>query len=143
VEWISRPDQAIRQVWTSPTRYELAFRPPRLKRRFDRIQREENSLFAALPKRQPNTTLLLRMNEASKWYPRSILWIVLGVIALAVRRTRRGGMLVALALAALLVILFNALGQVADPRFSLPVAPAFVFFGACALFGRRARATPR
>jgi Dolichyl-phosphate-mannose-protein mannosyltransferase len=138
VEWISRPDHAIRQVWTSPTNYEFVFRPARLRQRFDRIEREENSLFAALPKRRPNSRLLLRTNQASRWYPRSILWLALGVISLAVRRPRSSRTLVALSLAALLVIAFNALGQVADPRFSLPVAPAFVFFGACALLGERA-----
>jgi hypothetical protein len=37
---------------------------------------------------------------------------------------------------ALFVIAFNALGCFADPRFALPVAPASVFFGACALVGR-------
>jgi hypothetical protein len=137
VEWISRPDHAIRQVWTSPTHYVLVFHPSPLKRRFDQIQREENSLFRGLPSRRPNATLLLRMNQASRWYPRSILWIGLGVISLLIRRPRRLGALVALALAALLVIVFNALGQVADPRFSLPVAPAFVLFGSCALLGRR------
>jgi hypothetical protein len=34
------------------------------------------------------------------------------------------------------VITFSALGCFADPRFALPVAPAFAFFGACALVGR-------
>jgi hypothetical protein len=47
--------------------------------------------------------------------------------------------LIALALAALFVIVFNALGLFADPRFALPVAPAFVLFGACAALGPRAR----
>jgi hypothetical protein len=37
---------------------------------------------------------------------------------------------------ALFVIAFNALGCIADPRFALPVAPASVFFGGCALVGR-------
>jgi hypothetical protein len=45
--------------------------------------------------------------------------------------------LIALATAALLVIVLNALGLFADPRFALPVAPAFILFGSCALLGRR------
>ncbi len=139
VEWISRPDNTIRQVWLSPTRYVFAFRTPQQKRRFDQIQREVTRLFDNLPSRRPNGQLLLRMNEASLWYPRSILWIVLGVIALLIRRTRHWQTLVALALAAVVVIVANALGLFADPRFSLPVAPAFVFFGACALLGPRGR----
>jgi hypothetical protein len=54
-----------------------------------------------------------------------------------VRRPRGTKTLVALALAALFVITFNALGLFADPRFALPVAPAFVLFGSCALLGAR------
>jgi hypothetical protein len=42
-----------------------------------------------------------------------------------------------LAVAALFVVAFNAFGLFADPHFALPVAPAFVFFGACMLLGRR------
>lgn len=137
VEWISRPDNDIRQVWTSPTQYHLAFRTQKEKRHFGKIQADLKKLFDRLPTRKPNGQLLLRLNEASRWYPRAFLWIALGVIALLVRRTREWQTLVALALAALLVIVFNALGQVADPRFALPVAPAFVLFGACALLGPR------
>jgi hypothetical protein len=47
---------------------------------------------------------------------------------------------VTLALSALLVIVFNALGLFADPHFALPVAPAFVLFAAGALLGRRRNA---
>jgi hypothetical protein len=66
-----------------------------------------------------------------------LIWIVVGVLALLWRRPRGSGTLVALALAALFVIVLNALGLFADPRFALPVAPAFVLFGSCALLGRR------
>jgi hypothetical protein len=45
--------------------------------------------------------------------------------------------LVAIALTAFVVIVLNALGLFADPRFALPVAPAFILFGSCALLGRR------
>ena len=77
------------------------------------------------------------MNQASRWYPRLILWIALGLIALALRRPRGALMLVAIGLAAFVVIMLNALGLFADPRFALPVAPAFILFGSCALLGKR------
>lgn len=136
--WISRPDQSIRQVWTSPTEYHFVM-PPGQRRAFTRIQNELNSLFANLPDRTGNAQLSLRLDQLSRWFPRSIIWIAIGVIGLLWRRPRASGALVALALAALLVIVFNALGLFADPRFALPVAPAFVFFGACALLGARDR----
>lgn len=138
--WISRPDNCIREVWTSATEHRFTFCRPGYRKRFDEIARELGALFAALPDRKGNAELALRMNQASRWYPRPILWIALGLAALVLRRPRNARALVALALAALFVIAFNALGLFADPRFALPVAPAFVLFGAGALLGRRAGA---
>jgi hypothetical protein len=133
--WISRPDNSIREVWTSPTRHHFVFRNPRDRTRFAAILHERDQLFANLPDRQPNGELLLRFNQLSRWFPRSIIWIVVGLIGLVLRRTRGGLTLVALAAAAMLVIVFNALGLFADPHFALPVAPAFVLFAAGAVLG--------
>jgi hypothetical protein len=135
--WISRPDNCIRDVWTSATRHHFTFCRQRYKRRFDQISRELDRLFADLPSRTGNAWLALRMNQASRWYPRLILWIGLGLIAFAFRRPRGMRTLIAIALAAFAVIVLNALGLFADPRFALPVAPAFILFGSCALLGRR------
>jgi hypothetical protein len=135
--WISRPDNCIREVWTSATEHHFTFCKPLFERRFDAIGRELNSLFAALPNRNGNAELALRLNQASRWYPRLILWIALGLIALAIRRPRGMRTPIAVALAAVIVIALNALGLFADRRFALPVAPAFVLFGSCALLGRR------
>jgi hypothetical protein len=140
--WISRPDNSIREVWTSPTQHRFIFRDPRQKAPFDKIVRETNSLFAALPDRRPNAQLLLRLNQLSRWFPRPVIWIAVGLVGLLVRRPRGWRTSTALALAALLVIVGNALGLFADPRFALPVAPAFVLFGAAALLGARRAAVP-
>ncbi len=137
--WISRPDNDIRDVWTSPTQHHFVFRTPQERRHFNRIIARQAELFAGLPSRRGNTTVALRLNQLSRWFPRSVIWIAIGLIALALRRPRGARVLTALGLAALFVIVFNALGLFADPRFALPVAPAFVLFGACAAFGPRAR----
>jgi hypothetical protein len=135
--WISRPDNCIREMWTSATEHHFTFCRPGLKRRFAEIGHDLDSLFAAMPNRSGNAELALRLNQASRWFPRLILWIALGLIALLIRRPRGAGTLVAIALAAFLVVVLNAFGLFADPRFALPVAPAFVFLGSCALLGRR------
>jgi 4-amino-4-deoxy-L-arabinose transferase-like glycosyltransferase len=140
--WISRPDNSIREVWTSATQHHLVFRNPSDRPRFERIVRERNSLFAALPHRRGNAQLALRLNQLSRWFPRPIVWIALGLLGLAWRRPRGTRTLLALALSALLVIVFNALGLFADPHFALPVAPAFVLLGAAALLGERAPGRP-
>jgi hypothetical protein len=136
--WISRPDNRIRDVWTSATHHHFVFRDPRDRPRFAEIERERNALFGALPDRTGNSELGHRLNQLSRWYPRPIVWIVLGLIGLALRRPRGGGTLVALGLAALAVIALNALGLFADPHFALPVAPAFLLLGLGALLGARA-----
>jgi hypothetical protein len=136
--WISRPDNSIRDVWTSATHHHFVFRDPRDPPRFAKILRERDSLFAALPDRTGNAELALRLNQLSRWFPRPILWLALGLLALVWRRPRGAATLVSLTLAGLLVIVLNALGLFADPHFALPVAPAFVLFGLGALLAPRA-----
>jgi hypothetical protein len=137
VVWISTPDQRIRQVWTSPTAWHYEFRDPSNRPRFEEIGRETDALFDALPDRDGNAQLGHRLNQLSRWVPRPILWIFLGIVAIALRRPRGSRTLIALAVAALLVVLLNALGLFTDLHFILPVAPAFVLLGLGGLFGIR------
>jgi hypothetical protein len=137
VVWISRPDQRIRQVWTSPTEWHFEFRDPGDRPRFDAIERRRDELIASLPDRDGNAALGLRLNQLSRWFPRPWMWIVVGLVAIAVRRPRDSSTLLALSLAALAVVLLNALGLFADLHFVLPVAPAFVLLGIGALLGAR------
>ena len=138
--WILRPDNAIRQEWTSPTTFRFVFDRPADRPRFDELVRRRDELLAALPDRSGNATLALWLNRLSRWYPRPIIWVALGVIALALRRTARAATLVALATGALLVVVLNALGLGPDQHYVLPVAPAFVVFGLAALLGPRTEA---
>ena len=145
VVWISRPDQAIRQVWTSPTEWHLEFDDPGDRARLAAIEEERDRLFGGFPDRDGNAALGRRLNQLSRWYPRPALWLLVGAIALGWRRPRGWLTLVSLAAAALLVVSLNALGLFADPRFVLPVAPAFVLFGIGGLLGSRSEeyASPR
>jgi hypothetical protein len=137
VVWISRPDQAIRQVWTSPTEWHFEFDRPADRTRLQAIEEERDRLFGGFPDRNGNATLALRLNQLSRWYPRPALWLLVGAIGLLWRRPRGSLTLVSLAVAALLVVCLNALGLFADPHFVLPVAPALVLFGIGGLLGRR------
>ena len=52
VVWISRPDNSIRQVWTSPTEWHFEFdHPQRPRRASSEIRASSNGLFDALPDR--------------------------------------------------------------------------------------------
>ena len=136
--WVLRPDNAIRDVWTSATSFRFVFDRPDDRPRFEEIVRRRDELFAALPDRSGNATLALWLNRLSRWYPRPILWVGLGRRSrwrsgapCARRRSSRSRP------AALLVVLLNALGLGPDPHYVLPVAPAFVLFGLGALLGPR------
>lgn len=143
VVWISRPDNAIRQVWRSPTEFDFAFADPALRPRFEAVLERRDELLASFPDREPSATLALRLDQLSRWFPRPILFLVVGLVAILVRRPRGWPTLVALATAALLVVLLNALGLFADRHFVLPVAPAFVLLGLGGLLGERgARESP-
>ena len=48
VVWISRPDQSIRQVWTSPTEWHFEFDHPADRPRFERITRETSTTSSTL-----------------------------------------------------------------------------------------------
>jgi hypothetical protein len=124
-------------VWTSATHHHFVFEHPGDKSHFNAILRRRDQLFRGLPDRSPNEQVLLRLNQLSRWYPRPIIWIALGLITLLFRRPHGIGTAAALALSALGIIVLNALGLFADPHFALPVAPAFVLFGCGALLGRR------
>jgi hypothetical protein len=140
VVWISRPDNSIRQVWTSPTEWHFEFARPSQRPRFEQIQREVDGLFEALPDRSGNAQLALRLNQLSRWFPRPWMWILVGLVAVIVRRPRGWPTLVVLSIAALAVVLLNAAGLFADLHFVLPVAPAFVLLALAGLLG--ARGTP-
>ncbi|MGH3136163.1 MAG: hypothetical protein ACRDPV_06695 [Gaiellaceae bacterium] len=137
VVWISRPDQRIRQVWTSPTEWHFEFFDPTDKPRFEAIEHRRDDLLASFPERQGNASLGLRINQLSRWFPRPWMWIAVGLIAIAVRRPRGSRMLIALSLSALAVVCLNAFGLFADLHFMLPVAPAFVLLAAGGLFSPR------
>jgi len=143
VVWISRPDNSIRQVWTSPTEWHFEFARASERPRFERVERRTQELFDALPDRAGNARLALRLNQLSRWFPRPWMWILLGLITIVARRTRGWPTLVALALAAFACVLLNALGLFADLHFVLPVAPAFVLLGLAGLLGPRGAMTRR
>jgi hypothetical protein len=137
--WILRPDLRIHDVWTSPTAHHFVFDRPSDRPRFAHIERRRDELFAGLPDRDGNAALGLRLNQASRWYPRTILWLLAGVVALALRRPRAIAPVAALTVAAFLVLLLNALGLGPDRHYVLPVAPAFVLLATVGLLAPRDR----
>jgi hypothetical protein len=138
---VSTPNNSIYTVWTSPTEHHLVFVHPGDEERYVRLHDRMDELAANLPDRGGSPTLARRLNQSSRWYVPPVLWLAIGIAALAWRRPRNALALVVPSVAALLVVVLTALGLPAEPHYSVPVAPAFVLLtGAALLAPRRAAA---
>ena len=139
--YITTPDQRIREVWTSPTEHHVVFSRPADRKRAAEIDRRVDALYARLPDRAARPGAVDWLNRASRWYPRPVLWLVLGLLAAALRRPRRFAPPLVLAGSALLILLGTSLAVYAVAEYSVPVTPAFILLACAAVFGRRHRTT--
>jgi len=131
---VSTPDNSIYTVWTSPTEHHLVFVHPGARGRYDALHRRMDDLAANLPDRSGSPSLAHRLNQSSRWLVPPVLWLVVGLAALAFRRPRNALALIVPTVAGLLVIVLTALGLPAEPHYSVPVAPAFILLTGAALF---------
>ncbi len=119
----------------------VAFASPRDQRRYRELTNRVRDWNEQLPIRNGNGTLESKLATLSFHTPRSILWIVVGAIALVLRRPRGTAGLVVLLVAAALVLLVHALSQGPQTEFELPLAPLFVLVAIAALVAPRGSAT--
>ncbi|MGH3065596.1 MAG: hypothetical protein ACRDOF_04760, partial [Gaiellaceae bacterium] len=126
-------------VWTSPMEHHLVFVREGDEERYEDLHRRIDELSGNLPDRSGNAALAHRLNQASRWFPPPVLWLALGLVGLVARRPASALALSTPALAALIVIVLNALAIAAVPHYAVPMAPAFVLLAAAGLVGRRAR----
>ena len=92
----------------------------------------------AWPSVAPYAAVRLPRAPRDRYRRRLLLWLLVRAVAIAFRRPRGSAALIAIAAAALVVVLFNGLGLLADRHFMLPVAPAFILLAVGALLGKRA-----
>ena len=127
----------IRTVWTAPPERPRVCARPEDRERLDALPARMDELGGGLPDRSGNAELALRLNQASHWFPPPILWLLVGVVALVVRRTDRTLALATPAIAALIVLVLSALAIPSVPHYAVPVAPAFVLLAGASLLGPR------
>ena len=135
--FVSTPDGSVQEVWTSPTEHHIEFRDPADAARAARIDRRIGELFDAFPDRGGSMSLRRALNAASRIYPRSIILLLVGAVALALRRPRGWPTPAVLAGSALLLGVVTMLGVFPVPEYLVPVAPAFVLLAAAGLLGER------
>ena len=135
--YISTPDGRIREVWTSPTQHSIVFRYPADAARSAALDREVNALLSGLPDRVGHPSLVARLNDLSRLYPRPFMWLLVGIAAALWRRPRGIAVALALAAGALAVMVSTSLAVYAVAEYSVPVVPAFVLLATAGLFGRR------
>jgi hypothetical protein len=137
--YTSTPDNHIHEVWTSPTAHDIVFDDPRDQRRYDRLNERLRELGNRFPTRRDNSWLGLQLNHASKAFPRSWLWLLLGIGAFVWRRPQPWRVPAILVVSSLLLLLATVLGVYAIPEYEVPTAPSFILLAAAGLFGTRGR----
>lgn len=85
----------------------------------------------------PNAWLALQLDRAARHYPPPWLWLAIAVVALAWRRVRGAGALLALVGLAGMVLFVHAWAIGWLPAFGYPVLPAITVAGICAAAGSR------
>lgn len=129
-------DLAANTWWLAST---PSGRPP-VPTRVARQAREVARLRKDLPDRSGSTAVAAALNGISRVSSSMILWIVLALAGLAVRRSRTALPLLALSLGAALALLATLVGYGPTPEYQLPFDPVYVLFGVGAVLAPRARA---
>jgi hypothetical protein len=126
------------EVWHSATEHEFVFDDPRDKRRYEKFTHDVDDVVGDFPVGRERNGVVSAWNDVSRFFPPGLVWLVLGGIALAVRRVGGALAVIAPVVGGLVVIGLSALIAPAVPEYGAPVSPAFVVFGVVGLLGRRA-----
>lgn len=128
--------------WSSLDAPRLRFRDPALEARWLARQARMTEIDDSLPARKGNPWLAAQLNRVMHHSPRPLTLLVVGFVALALRRPERSSYLVSVALCGLAIVAIHALSMPAFLEYSLPASPLFVLFVAGAVLGRRPERRP-
>jgi hypothetical protein len=134
--YISTPDGRIREVWTSASDHHIVFDDPADTVRAAALDRRVDELLGGLPDRDVRPGLTTWLERASRWYPRPVVWLLVGLVAVAWRRPRGASIPLTLAGAAFVVLVSTVLAVYAVAEYSVPVGPAFVLLATVGVLGR-------
>jgi hypothetical protein len=97
------------------------------------LNRSVAMLEGDLPNRNGSRRAASFFNDVSRFYPRPWMWLLLGAIALVVRRPRNALLPGALAALGLVVIVSTMLGMPPGLAYRVPVEPLFIVLACAAL----------
>jgi hypothetical protein len=123
------------EVWKSATEHPFAFQDRRDARRYAKFLRVSGRLANRIPTRSSNEGLVHRLDQASHVFPPPVVWLVLGLAALMLRRPRNALVALGLVVAGLVLIVTTSLVALAVPEYAAPVTPAFVLLAGAGLVG--------
>jgi hypothetical protein len=135
---VSTPDGSISEVWSSPTEHRIVFRDPADARHDAKILAEMRRLAGRFPDRGGSEWLQRALNDLSRVYPRSILLLLVGAVAILTRRPRGWPVPAILSAVSLLLALVTMMGVYPVAEYVVPLAPAFVLLAAAGLLGETA-----
>lgn len=140
--YTTTPETRVREVWTSPTAHTLVFDRPGDRARYEALFARESELGGELRPYAGSESLTRWLSRSSKLWPPPVLWLVVGLAGVALRRPRRLALAAVPAAAALAVVVTSALGTYSIIELAVPVAPALVVLGAAGLLGERGIRSP-
>ena len=112
-----------------------AYADPRQARRYAEITRTVSRWDAHLGTGRPNAWLAVQLDRAARYFPPPWAWFVVAAVALAIRRVRGSGVLIALVGLAGTILFVHAWAIGWLPAFGYPVLPALTFAAICACVG--------
>jgi hypothetical protein len=110
---------------------------PDVRERYREIVAQVRAWDAVLPGRKGVAFVPELLNRITPRFPRPPLWLVLGVVALLIRRPAEWRTIVVLWVAAFAVLLIHAASQGVAPEFALPLYPIFIVTALAAVAGDR------
>ncbi len=134
--WLaSTSDGHIRRGLDAAGQSRLLWRSRAEQAHADQLARHLQTLASDLPNRDGSASVASFLNRISRIYPRMALWLVLGLLAMLVRRPRGSAAILVLAALGLATIGVTLLGFGPTLEYRLPFDPIFIVLGLGALAG--------
>ncbi len=133
------PGGTAQEVWRSPTDHSYVYSDARDRRRAEKFGNATERLAVRIPTHDGSPRLVHWLNRGSHAFPPLVFWLVIGALALALRRPRNALVAIAPCVAGLVVIVATSLVAPSVAEYGAPVAPAFIVLTGAGLFGESSR----